>query len=193
MGTMYQLGYVRQLDMGSLQRAAQRELPHIGPDYTAPRTPSVTPSFAGKYCTDKESMTRLTSVPLHKQKPKLLGSVSLPYAKKKKRKTKKGKSSSHLASLAEMFMGKSSTKKQPKKKGRKKKESLVAYVNKFIKPLLNKYQVDGSEIITGGGKEVDKNIRLLGVDIPEAIVKKTSVQRLLRKIKKTKYKRKGDV
>ena len=84
MGTMYQLGYVRQLDMGSLQRAAQRELPHIGPDYTAPRMPSVTPSFAGKYCTDKESMTRLTSVPLHKQKPKLLGSVSLPYAKKKK-------------------------------------------------------------------------------------------------------------
>jgi Ca2+-binding EF-hand superfamily protein len=85
MGTMYQLGYVRQLDMGCQQRAAQRDLPHIGPEYTAPRTPSVTPSFAGKYCTDKESMTRLTAVPLHKQKPKLLGSVSLPYGMTKKK------------------------------------------------------------------------------------------------------------
>ena len=83
MGTMYQLGYVRQLDMGGLQRAAQRDLPHIGPEYTAPRIPSVIPSFAGKYCTDKESMTRLTAVPLHTQKPTLLGSISLPYAKKK--------------------------------------------------------------------------------------------------------------
>ena len=85
MGTIYQLNYVRQLDMGGVQRAAQRDLPHVGPDYVAPRTPTVTPSFVGKYCTDKESMMRLTAVPLHKQKPKLQGSVSLPYAKRKKR------------------------------------------------------------------------------------------------------------
>ena len=85
MGTIYQLNYVRQLDMGGVQRAAQRDLPHIGPEYVAPRAPTVTPCFVGKYCTDKESMVRLTAVPLHKQKPKLQGSVSLPYAKRKKR------------------------------------------------------------------------------------------------------------
>ena len=85
MGTIYQLHYVRQLDMGGVQRAAQRDLPHIGPEYVAPRAPTVTPCIVGKYCTDKESMMRLTAVPLHKQKPKLQGSVSLPYAKRKKR------------------------------------------------------------------------------------------------------------
>ena len=83
--TMYQLGYVRQLDMGSVQRAAQRELPHIGPEWTQPISPSVTPGFAGNYCTDREAMTRLTAVPLHKQKAKLMGAVSLPYQKKEKR------------------------------------------------------------------------------------------------------------
>ena len=80
MGTIYQLAYVRQLDGAD---RALKDLPSIGPEWArGPERPSTASSFGND--SRKETMARLTAVPLHKQRQSVAGPLVISHKQKKK-------------------------------------------------------------------------------------------------------------
>ena len=79
MGTIYQLAYVRQLDGAD---RALKDLPSIGPEWArGPERPSTASSFGND---SKETMARLTAVPLHKQRQSVAGPLVISHKQKKR-------------------------------------------------------------------------------------------------------------